>query len=315
MFRKTISVLTAMTVLAAAAISPSRASATGTFGDFSRTEGADERLSILANAAESIAVSYTNDDGVTVEICQAYYEGDRVYVSYKLTGKPMNIELHEGVPEGEYAWDEVETDFIAAEKLHPFIPQRREEMKWLNGEGQRWTFDRFASLGDGITLADGTYADIVDGKEEYPEDGSVIGWKECRIPKECLADTLTFRLTLMRYNEINFQDGTTFRSWFEDLGRTYVSFTLNRNDHVWYLRGDSTAEDYRAHAELAAGKVDIKGTVCLVSEKQAQCWRAWENGTEDVTETDLILGWNLYWNGQPVFRESCGSVRDGQFSG
>lgn len=301
MFRKYIAVLTAVMMLAAVSAAP--ASEAGTFSDFSRTEGEDERLTILNNAAESIAVSYTTEDGVTVEICQAYYEGDRMYVSYKLTGKPLYIELHEGIPEGTYAWDEERTDFAAAEKFRPVIPQRREEMKWLNGEGQRWTFDRFTSLGDGITLEDGTYADIVDGKEKYPEDGSVIGWKECRIPKESLADILTFRLTLMRFNEINFQDETTFRNWSEDLGRTYVSFRLNRNDCVRYLRGDFQAESYLAHAELAAGKVDIRGMVRLVSEKQAQGWKTWWDETTDTAGTDLILGWNLYWNGQPVFRD------------
>ena len=297
MFRKTMSCLM-IAVLAALMLSAAPASASGLFGELSRDEGADPRLSALDSAAEPLSVSYTTEDGVTVEICQAFCEGNRVYLSYRLTGGTVRTELHEGAPEDGIRWDEEYENFVAAEQWSSDSPELQQEIEWLDGSGQRWAESRVTFVSDGITLSDGACADITAGTEEHREDGSAAGWKECLIPEESLADTLTFQLNLRQSREVLFQDGKTLKRLYEDLGRIDVPFTLDRNGYSCRLQG-SSASGIEAAAEFAAGRADLKGTVRVVSPDQAKGWTAWQEG-EDDTGTDLIMWWNLYQNGEPV---------------
>ena len=220
-------------------LSAAGASAAGVFGELARQEGADERLLLLENAAEEIGISCTTEDGVTVEIDQAYYEGNHVYVAYRV----------------------------------------------LNG---------MAAVQDGLELENGTYADIIAGDETELEDGSTAGWKECVIPEEEAVDVLTFRLMIMKS--------------FESDESTYLGFTLNRHEAELRLQGASPADSYQARAEVAMGKIDMKGYVYLHSAEQAAAWLAWQEGEEE-TGADPIGGWTLYQNGEPVSADLYGAFR------
>ncbi len=232
MFKKTTA-LTMTVFLILALISAAAASETGLFGILSRSEGADERLAFLEEIAEQVSASQTSDR-FSVEVSQAYYEGNRIYISYKASGG--RIEIH-----------------------------------------------------DGLELGDGSYADIIFGDVTEQEDGSVIGWKECIIPEGMATDTQTFHLV------------------FGEDYKNRISFTLNRKEYDQYLQGESQAESCRAQAELAMGKVDLKGTVRLISPEQAASWRSWQEG-EEGTGTDVIACWNLYQNGEPVSFDLFGAI-------
>jgi len=210
------------------------ASGDGLFGILSRAEDADERLALVEEAAVPVSVSRSADQ-FSVEVSQAYFEGNRVFVSYRVTGGPAPIQ-------------------------------------------------------DGLDLEDGAYADIIAGDEVEQEDGSVIGWKECVVPEEETADTLTFSLVFGRDDD------------------SRISFTLTRSAYDVYLRGTSGADTCRAMADLAVGKIDIKGTVLLTSPEQAASWIAWQEGEEE-TGTDVIACWNLYQNGELVSVDLCGASR------
>ena len=207
----------------------------GLFSLMNETEYADERLPVLDEAAETVAVSRT-DGSVTVEIVQAYYEGNRVYVAYRADG--------------------------------PISEQ------------------------DGLDLEDGEYADIIAGGSVRREDGSVIGWKECIVPEDHLADTLTFQLV---YRVPGSEE------------KISLGFTLNHHEYGQYLQGTGSGSDYQARAILYTGKVDLKGIVILTSPEQAASWLAWENEGEG-TGTDVIGGWNLYQNGELIFADLDGST-------
>ena len=78
--------------------SVSLASASGLFSELNETDYADERLPVLDEVADVVSVSQTIDS-VTVEVSQAYYEGNRVYVSYKATEQIYEqdgLELEDG---------------------------------------------------------------------------------------------------------------------------------------------------------------------------------------------------------------------------
>lgn len=226
MFRKTAALFLALALLILS-VSAAAVSGNGLFSRMTETEYTDERLSALDEAAENISVSRT-DSSVTVEVSQAYYEGNRVYISYRATA--------------------------------PILEE------------------------DGLSLEDGTYADIMAGGSTELEDGSVIGWKECIVPEDHLAQEQTFRLIyIIRGNK----------------EKQSLDFTLTHHEYDRYLQGVVESESCRARAILYRGKADLKGTVVLTSPEQAASWRAWQEG-EESTGTDVIACWNLYQNGEPV---------------
>lgn len=234
MFRK-ITALILMFAMLALAASAAAESETGLFGKLIDTDCTDERLAALEGAAETISVSQTTGDA-TVEISQAYYEGNRVYISYSVSGPAMVL--------------------------------------------------------DGLELEDGSYADIIAGAETDAEDGLIIGWKECIVPEDELADPQTFCLAYrMPENE----------------EKKLVSFTLKQNAYTQYLQGALQTESYQAMAILYMGKVDLKGLVRIVSPEQAASWNAWQEGEEE-TGTDVIACWNLYQNGEFVAADLFGEV-------
>ena len=225
--------------------STSLASATGLFSEMNETEYADERLPILDEVADTVSTTQT-EGSVTVEISQAYYEGNRVYISYKASSQILEQ--------------------------------------------------------DGLILEDGSYADIIAGGKVQKEDGSVIGWKECIVPEDELADTQTFFLEY---------------SIPETAEKRKLGVALNRHEYSQFLSGVSTVESYQARAFMYIGKVDLKGIVVLTSPEQAASWHAWQEGA-DSTGTDVISCWNLYQNGELVscdlFGESAVNEDDVTFA-
>lgn len=214
--------------------SVSLASASGLFSELNETDYADERLPVLDEVADVVSVSQTIDS-VTVEVSQAYYEGNRVYVSYKAT---------------EQIYEQ-----------------------------------------DGLELEDGSYADIIAGGSVQQEDGSIIGWKECIVPEDALADNQTFCLVY---------------STPENKDKRTLSFTLKHHKYDQFLQGNSPDALYQARAILYIGKVDLKGIVILTSPEQAASWLAWQEGKEG-TGTDVIFSWNLYQNGELVSYDLFGA--------
>ena len=214
-------------------ISVASASGAGLFREMIETEYTDDRLEAIDNAAETVSISQTTGQ-TTVEISQAFYEGNRIYISYHVNG--------------------------AAEVL------------------------------DGLELEDGSFADITAGGEVQQGDGTAIGWRECIVPEDELAETQTFCLA---YRIPGSEE------------KQLLKFTLKQHPYDQYLQGVSPAGTVQARAILYTGKVDLKGTVVMTSPEQAASWIAWQEG-EEGTGTDVILCWNLYQNGVPVSPDLCG---------
>ena len=232
MFRKLMAWILTLSLLMVSA-SAVFAEDAGLFSLMNETEYADERLERLDEIAEPISLSL-QANGVTVEVRQAYYEGNRVYVSYRASAR---------------------------------------------------IFEQ-----DGLELEDGTYADIMAGGSVEQADGSIVGWKECIVPEDRLADPQTFCLV---YKTSEKGEKNTLR------------FTLNQHAYEQFLDGASPAEGYQAHAILYMGKIALKGTVVLTSPEQAASWIAWQEGAKE-TETDVIVCWNLYQNGELVSYDLSG---------
>ena len=233
MFKKALTLILAASLLVFSA-SAAFASESGLFSEMIDTEFSDDRLATLDQVAETVSKSM-EAGSVTVEISQAYYEGNRVYISYKASG--MILEQ------------------------------------------------------DGLDLEDGTYADIVAGGSIQKKDKSIVGWKECIVPEDKLADTQTFFLvfSLPAGNE-----------------KYTLGVSLKHHDYDHFLQGTSPASAYQARAILYAGKVDLKGLIVLTSPEQAATWHSWLN-EEEGTGTDAVVFWVLYQNGEPVSDDLYGA--------
>lgn len=174
--------------------------------------------------------SVTTDAGYTVEISKAYISGDSVFVWYSLRGELIYTELHEGAPDQEIKWKNILENTIPAGRWADDNPKLQEEIDWLDGNGQRWAIDRTVRISDGILLSDGTYCDMVDGEIEYPEDGIISGWRQCRIPSGHNAETMEFALVISQFERISFQDGPTHKDLSTRKEWVDIIFTLKRND-------------------------------------------------------------------------------------
>ena len=269
----------------------------GLFGELAQNPRGDKRLSEVEKVADSIEREWTTEDGITIRIEQAYYEGNRVFISYRLSGDWTSTVLHEGAPDDEIVWDWVEENMIAAQTMMSDVPEHQQAILKLDGQSQRWMETTEKGLHDGLSLADGTYLDIIGGDNIIQEDGSVIGWKECEIPEDCLKETLTFQARLYRIHSIMFQDKTTYRQSTEKGETTFFEFTLQQKKDLTQLKGSGSGSDYQAVAELTAGHIDLRGKITVTCpETWIQVWNTWEN----PDHIDMIDDWYLYANGQVI---------------
>ena len=263
MARKISASLIIVIVLIILSLSAALAAGLGIFDNLYQGGYPDERLPVLETVSESVETTQTTEEGVTLDISQAYYEGNRVFISYRISRPRLRIELHEGAPEKEYDWH-VSGDVVMADSYCSDDPEEQRMFEFLDGKGRRWAVVESTFMPDGLELEDGAYADIINGDEQVQEDGSVIGWKECVIPDDHLADTVAIKAELRNSRMIIFQDCTTLKRASERRGgSTWTLFTLNRNERYSFLKGSAQRKNYSASVTFACGQVDIRGNLIM----------------------------------------------------
>ena len=298
MIRKTMTVLLAISVIVLS-ISAAFAADGGVFGEVAAQEGeyADRRLTVLDQIAEKPAASQTLEDGISMEINQAYYEGSRIFVSYTMGSNADLIQLHEGAPE-ETKWTHEVENWITGEA--PAIDQAdyMKEHDWLNGQGQRWLEGPYDVI-EGIVLEDGTETRTVGGMEIKQKDGSLIGWLEAVIPEEKGADSQSFAITISCNHAIKFQDNANYKENWQETKKISIPFTAAKNKDAVTLQGTLEINSWKAKATAVAGQVDMQVTIRLSSDEQVKARNDLETGSGEVS-TDLIIYWDLYRNGQLI---------------
>lgn len=229
MKRKISALLLLLLALMTAFHAVSSADEPGFFGQMARDEFADERLSILDQVAEKVSASATADNGIAFEVGQAFYTGDLVFVAYKIGASTDLIRLHEGAPDASLQWDNVVEDWVEGD-IKAYSPDVKKEHDWLDGKGQRWLESPLCTIQDGVTLEDGTFVAFTGGTEIRQEDGSVLGWRECTVPAEKSAGTLTLTVAADSVISTRFQDYSTYRLKNSEKIPVTVTFTLNQVD-------------------------------------------------------------------------------------
>lgn len=113
MLKKVFAVILVISLMA---FSIAIASESGFFGELAQVEYADERLPALEKVAEQVLASSLTKNGITVELGQGYYEGNRVFISFKISANTDLIELYEGAPDAGIKWKDSMENMIIGEE-------------------------------------------------------------------------------------------------------------------------------------------------------------------------------------------------------
>lgn len=262
----------------------------GVFGRLADAHDPDARLGDLENVAAPVKQIVTTPEGVTVTIDQAYYDGERVIVSYQLSGSVFRKEdAGRGTLENLEWFDGGEYDIA----VDPDSPAAAVIEEVRVAEKDTWVRVATSQLHDGLSLADGTYLDIIGGEERLLPDGTVIGWKECEVPEDKAADALDCKAVLFSVSTTYQRTDKGLRAAYERAGENVdIPFTVRMEKDVKHLAGESAADGvYTAQAECTLSAVDLRCTVTLkCPENWVRAWMDWDF----ERDFDLIEGWALY---------------------
>ena len=278
------------------------AASLGVFAQLANAHDPDDRLGDLDAVAALVQQTVTTDDGVTVTIDQAYYDGERIFISYQMTGDLVTVEKGHGNVEGAAWFNEeygvaIDPDALGAQAVEAV----------QDGEEGDWVRLGTVSMHDGLYLQDGTYLDIIGGDERLLEDGALIGWKECEVPADRAAEVLSCKAVLFRGSALYQKHDGRLRASFERMDASTdmdAPFTVRKVTDVIRLTGKMETDVYTAQAECTLNGVDVKGSVTLrCPENWVTAWMDWDY----VRDFDLIESWTLY-SGDTRVSEGCNDL-------
>lgn len=262
----------------------------GLFQQLSQMPQEDKRLPALDQVSTPLNQSAATDAGVTVTIRQAYYDGERIFVSYKLEGERVSVEKGEGIPQVE-EWAFQQEGMLYSRDYDSAMEGDEEIAAWLDGTSPRWARRTATAPHDGLSLSDGTYLDIISGNAYQQEDGSEIGWKECLVPQDKQADTLEVNLMLFTGTTTYYQDEKGMKWAYERIGEnTLIPFTVTKDGATHALRGRAGTKEWQAEANITLSPVDIRGEIIVT------CPESWISAIEswDSGGANPIVDWQLY---------------------
>lgn len=268
----------------------------GLFGKISQQEHSDFRLPGLENVSTVLDKVFTVDNDVTVTVNQAYYDGSRVFISYKVEGPYDVLETGTGKPD-LVNYDQKYDGVTFADMWYVEGPNGQALMSWLDGSEPRWAKTTSVNVHDGLQIGE-TYLDIIGGEFYYLEDGTMMSWKECIVPEELAADEVTFSIGVFTTGSTYYQTAEALYTFGTERGKTtWHDFTVKKAAPGVALTGTAQTADWTADADLIASAIDVKGTVTL------QCPECWVNAIdswENPDKVDYIQYWVLYIDGKPV---------------
>lgn len=290
-------VLAVALILATAAAAV--AASLGVFAQLAQAHDPDERLEDLDTLATPVQQTLTTDDGVTVTIDQAYYDGERVFISYRLTGGLISVETGLGPLENVDWFDPGGEEYEIG--VDPDDPAAAVIETLRAGKTNDWARLTQAQLHDGLRLADGAYLDIIGGETRLLPDGTVLGWKECEVPGDRAAETLACKAVLFRTVTTYQKTEKGLRAAFARTGgqtETDVPFAVRMEKGVTRLTGSAAVPGlYAARADGTLNGVDFRVMVTL------ECPKAWVKAWMDWNERrdfDMIEAWALYSDGERI---------------
>ena len=325
-------VLAAVLLLAMSALAV--AAGLGVFGSLSRNLNSEingtrlERLdeaadSVGAGAAISIYAAEPQPDATDYDrilaaqgkrtfglsIHQAYCDGHKLYYSYTLTTNKKELTLGEGKPTGMNSWDWNEPGKTFKDVWSFDDQQTWQKMSdWLDGGAQRYAALDSVSIGDGVSIADGSEKGvptmIVDSAEEWIDDTTLQGFQEVELPEDYeIGDSINLLMSILYSTTVYYQDETgVYRMGVrqaDNRGILRIPFSVTVGGNAQEMIGTLHARDYSAHAKLTFTDVTAYGEVVFDSHVWAQAYQAetdyWMNGGEGEPPAmpDMITSYQL----------------------
>lgn len=314
------------------------AAALGVFGHFGNQEPyapSAERLQKLEQAAEtpnvqiglaapqaqeSAAPQTTQEELVShqygrtfaLTLNQAYCDGRKLYYSYTLTTNISETFRGTGKPNGIEAWDMEAPGCRYAQTWSHDKPGLDQSIaEWLDTHESAWYAYDSWDISDGVYLASGEYAMILDSASEWVDEHSLQGYQEVELPEGApQGDTIDLVFKVMYGTGLYYQDDTGVYAAHitqpENRGILSVPVTVSRTGDTQVLTAARHFEPYSVQAELFLSDVDVSGTATL------RCPEEWiadilENGAG--SEADRLLNYVLV-SGDTVLRNLDGSLRE-----
>ena len=265
----------------------------GLFGLIGQQENADVRLPALDTVATPVGQVFNTPEGVTVTIDQAYYDGSRVFISYKLEGPHDVLQTGTGKPD-LVNYDQKYDNVLYRDMWYADSPNGQEMMAWLDGSEARWATRTSVNVHDGMQIGE-EYLDIIGGEYYYLEDGSLMSWKECLVPAELAADEVTFSIGTFTVSHTYYQTPEALYTFGADISETtWHDFTVKKDLRSSELTGSLQTMEWSAEANLTRSAIDIKGEIVVKGpEGWTDIWQSWEN----PDKLDYINDWKLYADG------------------
>ena len=265
----------------------------GFFGQLAEDEYGDSRVTALAALAQDLNLEWTNDEGARIELGQALYEGNRVFVAFRLSGRRADTVLHEGAPEQELEWIS-ENEGPAVDAYYFEDEERVELAQQLDGKGQRWLACRDVTLEDALYLTDGTFVGMDGGESINQDDHVTLGWEIFEVPEEFAQDTLTFSAQVLETSTVFYQDGPVCRYAYLGESRHPLTFTLTRQQPASQLTSSYADDTFALEARLDVGQVELSGQLALTCPPAwLKAWDEWDF----ASCPEVIRDWDLYQNG------------------
>lgn len=274
----------------------------------------DKRLTDLDTASTYINKTFTVQNGAELTIEQAYYDGTRVFISWKMAGAADQVETGEGKPDA-VNYSEKNENFIAAENYGFDDPKLQEALKTLDGSAPRWMHVQGVGGHDCLeALVDGEYVTlmIIGGDYILQPDGTKVGWKECEVPEELQsADELTVCFGTYTTDYTWYQDGTTLYEISNTSIRDtteYWPFTVKKDDSSVKMTGSGGNDTWSATADVSLSKVELVGTITL---KCPDRWTGeWDGWPMLEMNDETINDWKVFVNGEQMEGHNLnGSIR------
>ncbi len=261
----------------------------------------DRRLNALDTESTYISKSFNVQRDAVLTIDQAYYDGSRVFISWKMTNAADQVESGAGKPD-MVNYSEKHENFIAAENFYSDDPKTQDAIRSLDGSEPRWMHVESVNAHDCLeALVDGEYVTlmIIGGDCILQEDGTLIGWKECEVPEELQsADELTVCFGTFTNDYTWYQDGTTL---YESNGLSarytteYWPFLVKKDDSSVKMTGIGGNEAWSATADVSLSKVDLRGIITL---KCPESWIGeWDGWPMVEMNDETVNDWKVYVNG------------------
>jgi hypothetical protein len=241
----------------------------GVFGQFA-DEHQDARLQNLENYSETYEEE-TRVEGagehfpeVQFTLTQAHYDGQSLYVAYKLSGASVPLIYLDPQGAADVAWDFTPedgmfTDWEAAVSLDEY----KKLKNTLAKEGRVFLEVYDQGLGDGASLADGTYINPSRSDGQMQADGTWVGYTEFEFPLPVAAqnqESLTLKFSLLRSSRLYYEDsdGGTYYQLGDRIEPVTLTAVVRRNGENQTLKGQGRFETYTADITATLSNVDIK---------------------------------------------------------